>query len=165
MVLNRLLGKPAAARVPEAKRPRVETELLAFVRSLFSFLELAAQGAKEGELPAEAESAANRAVSSVARLRQLWPEGETAFVDLQRVADAIPSYMATFRAWEDLSRRAERDPQLSDAKSLFKEVRRQRKEISKTMDRSLSGAIDRLRNAGIDFISISAKAQKTFRRE
>ena len=164
-MLNRLFGRPAAAHVPETQRRRVEEELLTFVRSLFSFLDLASQGAKEDRLPEEAESAANRAVQSVSKLRQLWPEGEASFTDLQRVADTIPSYLETSRSWEDLSKQVERDPQFADAKRLFKEIRRKRKEITSTMDKSLSGAIDRLRDAGIDFISISAKAQRTFRQD
>ena len=162
-MLNRLLGRSTAARVPETKRPRVEAELLAFVRSLFSFLDLAAQGAKEERLPEEAEKAADRAVASVTKLAQLWPEGESALADLREVAEVIPAYLVTFRSWEDLTRHVESEPQYADAKGRFKEIRKRRKEISKTMDKALSRAIDRLRGAGIDFVSISARAQKTFR--
>jgi hypothetical protein len=50
-VLNRLPGRSTAARVIEARRQSVEAELLAFVGSLFSLLDLAAQGAREERLP------------------------------------------------------------------------------------------------------------------
>jgi hypothetical protein len=164
VVLNRLLGRSAAVRVPETKRGRVEAELLVFVRSLFSFLDLAAQGAKEDRLPPEAERAAERALASVTKLDQLWPEGDSALVDLRKAAEVIPDYLATFKSWEQLAKQVASDPQYADAKRRFKQIRSKRKEISGTMDKSLTRAIDRLRDAGIDFVAISARAQKTFRK-
>ena len=162
-MLNRLFGGTTGPRVPENKRQQVEAELLVFVRSVFSFLELTAQGAKEGGLPQEAEEAASRAVTSVSKLEQLWPEGGPTFAGLRRVANVVPDYLATFKAWEELSKRMESDPGYADAKRRFKEIRKRRKELSRAMDKSLSSAIDQLKGADIDFISISAKAQKTFR--
>jgi hypothetical protein len=162
-MLNRLFGGSTGPGVSENKRQRVEGELLVFVRPMFSFLELVAPGARQDRVPEETESAANRAAASASKLRQLWPEGESALPDLQRAADVIPDHVATFRSWEELSKRIESDPAYGDAKRRMKELRKRRKELSRTMDKSLSGAIDRLRGAGIDFISISAQAQKTFR--
>jgi hypothetical protein len=83
---------------------------------------------------------------------------------LRKAAEVIPDYLATFKSWEQLAKQVASDPQYADAKRRFKEIRSKRKEISGTMDRSLSRAIDRLREAGIDFVAISAMAHKTFRK-